>query len=118
MRCQFESETQHESVAYPIVGPRHPIESMRSQIAVFLVPCPYNLSVQDIPQDQCHCHDMASSTDYRRLALPQGGLYFTSPSRASDLEAKFKEHLGSNEAKEMAVQVMMGRQIKVKRAAG
>ncbi len=40
---------------------------------------------------ECEAHDMASPTDYRRLARHQRGLYFVTPGRDEDLFEEFVE---------------------------
>lgn len=45
-------------------------------------------------QAECDSHDMASPTDYRRLAKHQRGLYFVTASRDEDLYEEFIEVWG------------------------
>ena len=44
-----------------------------------------------LPQAQCVCHNMDSGTDYRRLAHPRMGLFFTGDDRQAALMAAFSE---------------------------
>ena len=63
-------------------------------------------------------HDMNSRTDYRKLAHHHRGLYFVTPTREQDLAERFLE-LGNHAPVQRAfVDVAMGRQLELPRAAG
>lgn len=64
----------------------------------------------------CVVHDMASTTDYRRMARHRHGLYFTTPSREKELHEAFLD-LGHGRTPEpQQIGVMMGRHLDVPQA--
>ncbi|EFJ47611.1 hypothetical protein VOLCADRAFT_61252, partial [Volvox carteri f. nagariensis] len=76
---------------------------------------------------RCRCHDMNSTTDYRRLAQHQRGLYFSSPPSSSlysplgdPLLERFRELVSEAGVSPAPgrVEVMMGRSLEVPLAAG
>ncbi|GFH09302.1 uncharacterized protein HaLaN_04412, partial [Haematococcus lacustris] len=68
---------------------------------------------------ECKTHDMASTTDYRKLASTQKGLYFTDPlTREQDLQEEFEDSAEFVPSAPCSVEVQMGRSIQVPRAAG
>jgi len=69
---------------------------------------------------ECATHDMASTTDYRRLAQHTRGLYFTSPSRDADLSDEFSESggEGAGAPAPAVIDVRMGRHMDVPLATG
>ncbi|GIL76360.1 hypothetical protein Vretifemale_5974 [Volvox reticuliferus] len=83
---------------------------------------------------QCKCHDMNSTTDYRRLAQHQRGLYFVAPralasaaspaasrpgtSTSDPLMERFLDLAGGVTPAPARVEVMMGRSLEVPMAAG
>ena len=66
----------------------------------------------------CVLHDMASTTDYRKLAHHRGGLYFTSENREEELQERFLELANSNPVVSQTVDVAMGRSLKLPRVGG
>ena len=66
----------------------------------------------------CVVHDMASATDYRRLAQHRGGLYFLGPSREEELYDRFLELANSNPVQSQSVDVAMGRRMHMPRVGG
>ncbi|KAG2425787.1 hypothetical protein HXX76_013412 [Chlamydomonas incerta] len=92
-------------------------------------------------KNQCRAHDMASGTDYRRLAQHQRGLYFVQPTPAGavasgatdaipcaetaavvsaeeELASRFKELTGGAPSGPGRIEVAMGRHLDVPLAAG
>ena len=69
-------------------------------------------------QSSSVCHDMASRTDYRRLAQHTRGLYFVSPSRDVDLYEAFVQSTHGQPLGPRRIDVMMGRSLEVPVAAG
>ena len=67
---------------------------------------------------QCVVHDMASATDYRRLAQHRGGLYFTPPVGDVELHERFLELANNSPVVPQTVQVAMGRQLEMLRVGG
>lgn len=66
----------------------------------------------------CRIHDMASPTDYRRLAQHRSGLYFTSSHREHELWDRFIELTNNREVGPEWVEVAMGRQLELPRVGG
>ena len=69
-------------------------------------------------QSRCIVHDMASTTDHRRLAQHHRGLYFTDDQRDQELDTRFEELIGHQEPQQATVEVQMGRKIQVPAAGG
>lgn len=67
-------------------------------------------------QKACIVHDMASGTDYRRLANHHKGLYFTGSDADQHLQQRFQEVTSGQEVKQETIQVMMGRTITAPKA--
>ncbi|KAK9829131.1 hypothetical protein WJX72_004055 [[Myrmecia] bisecta] len=66
-------------------------------------------------------HDMASPTDYRKLAHHRRGLYFTPvdfPDPSEELERRFSEMTASHTVAPARIQVMMGRYLDIPQAGG
>lgn len=61
----------------------------------------------------CHLHDMSSTTDYRRLAQHQQGLYFVGTEREKELEERFKELANENPIVSVKIPVAMGRYLEM-----
>ena len=66
----------------------------------------------------CKIHDMASPTDYRRLAQHKGGLYFVSASRNQELETRFLELTNNQPVTSQCIDVAMGRTLPLPRVGG
>lgn len=69
-------------------------------------------------KNACVVHDMASPTDYRRLAQHRGGLYFTGKTREQDLYERFLELANNNPVQTQSVEVAMGRRLQMPRVGG
>ncbi len=67
-------------------------------------------------QKACKVHDMASVTDYRRLAHHHRGLFFTDESREEELQARFQEVAQPHATRPIRVDVIMGRTLDVAQA--
>eukprot|EP00798_Chlamydomonas_sp_ICE-L_P027119 gene27119-2347_t len=67
---------------------------------------------------ECKIHDMASGTDYRKLACRQQGLFFTSADREKLLEEQFLDLAQGVGVFPATVEVMMGRVIQVPKSTG
>ena len=76
------------------------------------------LNIFCVLQSRCIVHDMASTTDYRRLAQHHRGLYFTDDQRDQELDTRFEELIGHQEPQQATVEVQMGRKIRVPAAGG
>ncbi|MEW5300286.1 MAG: hypothetical protein WDW36_003227 [Sanguina aurantia] len=61
----------------------------------------------------CQAHDMASTTDYRKLAHTQRGLYFVGPERDAILPESFVALAHGSPIAPAEVEVMMGRHLHV-----
>lgn len=66
----------------------------------------------------CKVHDMASVTDYRRLAHHHRGLFFTDPKKEEELMGRFKEVAQPHPTRPRRVDVIMGRTFDVAQAGG
>ncbi|KAH7624102.1 hypothetical protein Ndes2526B_g01357 [Nannochloris sp. 'desiccata'] len=66
----------------------------------------------------CVVHDMASPTDYRKLAHHRGGLYFTSEDRENELQERFLELANNNSIVPQLIEVAMGRTLEMPRTGG
>jgi protein AFG1 len=66
----------------------------------------------------CIVHDMASPTDYRKLAHHRGGLYFISEDRENELQERFIELANNNPVGSQTVDVAMGRTLEMPRTGG
>lgn len=66
----------------------------------------------------CKIHDMASMTDYRRLAHHHRGLFFTDDMREEELQARFQEVAQPHSTRPIRVDVIMGRTLDVAQAGG
>jgi predicted ATPase len=66
----------------------------------------------------CNIHDMASPTDYRKLAHHRGGLYFISEEREEELHERFLELANNNPVVAQTVEVAMGRKLELPRVGG
>lgn len=69
-------------------------------------------------QTNCQSHDMESTTDYRKLAHAQRGLYFVSPERDQILHDSFVSLAHGAPIAPKEVDVMMGRTIHVPLSSG
>jgi predicted ATPase len=67
-------------------------------------------------QKACKVHDMASVTDYRRLAHHHRGLFFTDDEREEELQARFQEVAQPHSTRPIRVDVIMGRTLDVAQA--
>jgi peroxisome-assembly ATPase len=67
-------------------------------------------------QKECVVHDMASVTDYRKLAHHRRGLYFVDPQREEELYETFVQLTNRRPIRSVAVEVMMGRYLEVPKA--
>ncbi len=67
-------------------------------------------------QEACVIHDMASPTDYRKLAHHERGLYFVTPDRNALLHERFVELTNNQPVKPATVPVAMGRTLHVPHA--
>ena len=67
-------------------------------------------------QKACKVHDMASVTDYRRLAHHHRGLFFTDDKREEELQARFQEVAQPHSTRPIRVDVIMGRTLDVAQA--
>ena len=67
-------------------------------------------------QKACKVHDMASVTDYRRLAHHHRGLFFTDDQREEELQARFQEVAQPHSTRPIRVDVIMGRTLDVAQA--
>ena len=67
-------------------------------------------------QKACKVHDMASVTDYRRLAHHHRGLFFTDAEREEELQARFQEVAQPHSTRPIRVDVIMGRTLDVAQA--
>jgi len=66
----------------------------------------------------CVVHDMASPTDYRKLAKHRGGLYFTSENRETELQERFLELANNSPVAPQSIEVAMGRTLEMPRTGG
>jgi predicted ATPase len=66
----------------------------------------------------CVVHDMASPTDYRKLAQHRGGLYFTSENREIELQERFLELSNNSPVVSQLIEVAMGRTLEMPRTGG
>ncbi|KAL0053502.1 hypothetical protein WJX82_006636 [Trebouxia sp. C0006] len=66
----------------------------------------------------CKVHDMASVTDYRRLAHHHRGLFFSDDQREEELQARFQEVAQPHSTRPIRVDVIMGRTLDVAQAGG
>ncbi len=62
------------------------------------------------------CHDMESDTDYRKLAHPRLGMYFTGPDRDAELDATFHDLTNNQPVGPARVEVQMGRTLAIEHA--
>lgn len=70
-------------------------------------------------KEACNIHDMESTTDYRKLAHHQQGLFFLGTDGHEKLENVYKNMAGHHsEAKNVQVEVQLGRVLTVPRASG
>lgn len=67
-------------------------------------------------QKACKVHDMASVTDYRRLAHHHRGLFFTDEKKEEELQARFQEVAQPHPTRPLRVDVIMGRTLDVAQA--
>ena len=67
-------------------------------------------------QKACKVHDMASVTDYRRLAHHHRGLFFSDDQREEELQARFQEVAQPHSTRPIRVDVIMGRTLDVAQA--
>ncbi|CAI7806477.1 unnamed protein product [Closterium sp. NIES-54] len=68
-------------------------------------------------QSQCVVHEIQSMTDYRKLTAVEQGWYFTGPGAAALLAKKVELLVGGAELGPVDVEVLMGRKLRVQRAA-
>ncbi|CAI5976808.1 unnamed protein product [Closterium sp. NIES-65] len=68
-------------------------------------------------QSQCVVHEIQSMTDYRKLAAVEQGWYFTGTGAAALLEKKVELLVGGADLGPVDVEVLMGRKLRVQRAA-
>jgi peroxisome-assembly ATPase len=66
----------------------------------------------------CVVHNMASPTDYRKLAQHRGGLYFIDENREHELNERFLELANNNPVVSQSIEVAMGRILKLPRVGG